>query len=63
MEMDGGKMTTVRQLRQTLVMVRVTFEVSSVTGRSLAGVVDYDDASRVVVLVRQASRWLGGGLA
>jgi hypothetical protein len=63
MEMDGGKMTTVRRLRQTLVTVRVTFGLSPVMGRSLAGVVDYDDASRVVVLVRQASRWLSGGLA
>jgi hypothetical protein len=45
------------------VTVRVTFGLSPVMGRSLAGVVDYDDASRVVVLVRQASRWLSGGLA
>jgi hypothetical protein len=59
----GGELTTVRWSRWIFVIVTVTSGASSAMGRSLVGAVDYDDAPRVVVLARQASRWLSGGLA
>jgi hypothetical protein len=59
----GGKLMMVRRPEQTLVTVRATSRSSPVMGRSVAGVVDYDDAPRVVVLAWQALRWFGGRLA